>query len=1231
MLFPYFSPDINNEDTCPQEMSGIAFKLTYRQRPDQPFFSNLLSFNEETTVCPFDAFMNLNNDLELQGFSLYTRCPNLNLGRLTFIGMEHRLYFSGNGDYSQYCLQLDDSIGVLRPTLIIYSTLRSNRLPLGRFMSLSRIPENSLPTLVVAYAPESTDSYAKIDSVQVALLDTNFTTNITVASGMLEYTESVSIFDRYLTTLSVSASINEAPWERLPLTVVGVMDNGLDCSGGCFNEQLENAVHTELRQTGESAFRRQQSAMMSLNRSKEQVTRLESQLNRTVNELNEAMSEYNDALRRLTDANMTLFLAQQALDNATDSVREVMESTSRLCMESICEEICTPVSLTCYVDTYVIETARCPYTNITTRTVRVEPFFETRRVWRWEIQCYDPDDDTLVCNNDDCIPDENLVCYGVCVPGYEEVPIFRYENITVMIQKFRNCETGRVFNGSIPTQCNTSCGIRTPNATCVEENTYCRSARQMSLEELEKTREDAVQPLRNFDEARQNVSVGNSNIAIINARVMGLRQRMSQIQPVYRSAMEARNLAEQNLQTILNDIKSDLEIYQRYEDSQENDILRIVNVTFNITITTQSPSQIPLVVTYVTPFNDEDYQKEVTFNFDVPAELSLTQLALEIIAETSLNSLMIQKRSVMAERKVRRQTEPDSNLNRLQFEQNCADFQNVQEFFEYIADSFLQIDQSLETAREAIMTLPEDSDQIDPANIIDESVLETAFNVAADENTFEELRERVSQDEEYNLNRILTETYTQLIADSQQAAEDNAFPDWQARLEILYNQSSSIGGYPCLSFTDCLLTATDVLEQLIANTPGESAQSLLAALPDARNELVQLGTAMDLTIPQAVDKIRPILGILVAYSEIRYWCASIPQITLQPPAEVNVSRGGTLNLECQADIDPAVTSTFQWKKDGNPIPGANMNELTIENMQRLDSGNYTFCVSNPVGTAQSINTSVLVYELPEFYLTPVPTSVYEGQDSGARLICNATAWPYPGWRWYFGPTENSSSMSVIDGEETNQLLIPEPQRQHEGWYTCEAYNGHGSIRADPVYLRVLPATVSQQAVPIEFQVAAPDTSDSDNQCTMQSLRSSIQNFLLEEIASDTTLISNLELRKVSAALYTVTLYLISQNVTSDDTRTSTLIEIANRALPTRTSLQRTITALRAAAQRDQIAIECGRIYRVVRGSLTAQKVTYMCPPGQQLSRNFLLCGMSACISITDILLILIFLLYSSEL
>jgi len=391
---------------------------------------------------------------------------------------------------------------------------------------------------------------------------------------------------------------------------------------------------------------------------------------------------------------------------------------------------------------------------------------------------------------------------------------------------------------------------------------------------------------------------------------------------------------------------------------------------------------------------------------------------------------------------------------------------------------------------------------------------------------------------------------------------------------------------------------------LLQNTPGTEAEALLAQLPLAREELLELASVGNLTVPEAIGKMNPILAIISEYTENNYWCSSPPLIMLHPPPEVNVSTDGTLNLTCKADSD--LTVTYRWKKNGNTIPDSNSNQLILTNMQRLDSGNYTCHASNPVGTVSSISTSVLVYELPEFYLLPVPTSVYESDENGAWFACNATAWPYPGWRWYFRPTEDSAWMP-IEGEITNELLIPIPQRRHEGWYTCEAYNAHGSIRAEGVYLRILRFTVSQQAIPIQFQImSSEEECQVDGVCHNETVRENILQTLLELVDHTTTVISGLEVVQNSECTYTCSFTLITENVTAEGIQ---LIEVANRAVPKRTGLQRSKVAIESVVQQGEFAIQCATLtLRASVFSLTVQNLVYVCPAGQQLSSNFLLCG-----------------------
>ena len=113
-------------------------------------------------------------------------------------------------------------------------------------------------------------------------------------------------------------------------------------------------------------------------------------------------------------------------------------------------------------------------------------------------------------------------------------------------------------------------------------------------------------------------------------------------------------------------------------------------------------------------------------------------------------------------------------------------------------------------------------------NVVNFTVLESAFNVTAN---VEDLGVRVRDDAEVKAYIALLEEQLKAINERLQTLKDNAFQDWMSRVESLYSQSTSVSGYQCFNFGDCLLTAADRFEALLRNTPSTEAEALLAQLP----------------------------------------------------------------------------------------------------------------------------------------------------------------------------------------------------------------------------------------------------------------------------------------------------------------------------------------------------------------------------------------------------------------
>jgi hypothetical protein len=94
-----------------------------------------------------------------------------------------------------------------------------------------------------------------------------------------------------------------------------------------------------------------------------------------------------------------------------------------------------------------------------------------------------------------------------------------------------------------------------------------------------------------------------------------------------------------------------------------------------------------------------------------------------------------------------------------------------------------------------------------------------------------------------------------------------------------------------------------------------------------------------------------------------------PGITEQPQSRT-VQPGSNATFSVTAT---GAALTYQWHKNGNPIPGATGASLTLTNVQAADAGNYTVVVSNSAGSVTS-SAAALRLLVPPRILTLTLTS-----------------------------------------------------------------------------------------------------------------------------------------------------------------------------------------------------------------------------------------------------------------
>jgi len=114
-----------------------------------------------------------------------------------------------------------------------------------------------------------------------------------------------------------------------------------------------------------------------------------------------------------------------------------------------------------------------------------------------------------------------------------------------------------------------------------------------------------------------------------------------------------------------------------------------------------------------------------------------------------------------------------------------------------------------------------------------------------------------------------------------------------------------------------------------------------------------------------------------------------PAITTQP---VDVSTVEFNAIVLTASASGSGPLTFQWNKNGAPIPGATSTTLTLNNVHIADSGAYTFTATNPVGSVTSNVANVLIGLAPVTILAqPLSQTILVGEPATFSVVVGGSA------------------------------------------------------------------------------------------------------------------------------------------------------------------------------------------------------------------------------------------------
>src|SRR5205823_6671338 len=134
----------------------------------------------------------------------------------------------------------------------------------------------------------------------------------------------------------------------------------------------------------------------------------------------------------------------------------------------------------------------------------------------------------------------------------------------------------------------------------------------------------------------------------------------------------------------------------------------------------------------------------------------------------------------------------------------------------------------------------------------------------------------------------------------------------------------------------------------------------------------------------------------------------------------------------------ALPLSYQWRFNGNDIPGSNSPVLQLNDVQFGRAGTYSVVVSNAFGT---VTNSSLTLGVAPFFISAQPQSQNSYRGATARLNVTPTGQGPFSFQWRFTGAD-------IPGANGSTLRLPDAQVNQSGLYSVVVRNPVGSVTSD---------------------------------------------------------------------------------------------------------------------------------------------------------------------------------------
>lgn len=172
------------------------------------------------------------------------------------------------------------------------------------------------------------------------------------------------------------------------------------------------------------------------------------------------------------------------------------------------------------------------------------------------------------------------------------------------------------------------------------------------------------------------------------------------------------------------------------------------------------------------------------------------------------------------------------------------------------------------------------------------------------------------------------------------------------------------------------------------------------------------------------------------------------------PASQSAPAGWFVTFSAQVRGEPPFS--YQWHKDGAPLPDRTQSQLALFNLSAADAGDYTVRVTNPHHTYSSDAAHLTVQSLRPPVITQQPANTIAATGGSVSLQVIAQGTPMPTYTWV------RDGAQVPNGDNAT-LTFNNVNLSHAGAYIVVVANSAGSVTSLPATITVIdPPTFLRQ-------------------------------------------------------------------------------------------------------------------------------------------------------------------------